>query len=186
MKNKFYGLAVLLLSVVLMKDDYRICITGTIKNGMVQLHCNADDLNPPFLIERSFDGERWGPIALINNAEGSEFNYTDSIPVNGLSFYRVTTDNPLSITSNYLTMVVEIEKYTVRPAIGNPRFSICSEMPADVRIQILSLSGALEKEFTTRLTKSPMELDLSSMQKGAYVLRIRDTERTYGFKLFVL
>src|SRR5689334_3200053 len=89
MKASFYGVAFLIAAILLVSDKPCIHLTGTSRNGMVQLNAKADELNPPFYIEKSFDGENWAVIGKIKEVEGREFSYIDSVPVMGLSFYRI-------------------------------------------------------------------------------------------------
>ena len=194
MKTIYWIIMVLGIFVVAAPDmraqspGTRINLCASKLNGKVELKCSAENINPPVSIERSFDGENWTAIGSSSDrGSANYFLFTDSTPVMGLSFYRVT-DNSSSEKSNTVSLVMDNNFYKVTPNVLNEKMSICSRETGakDVTIQIVGLDGQLQQEIKTRLTNIPFELDFSAIKKGTYIIRIQDEKKTYAYKLFVI
>src|SRR5690349_25000531 len=97
-----------------------ISITPHIKDGMVELRFNLSKSNPSLTIERSFDGENWNQIGTITNRGGDELQYTDSLPVMGLSFYRVVAATG---QSDIVSVTLYNTGYNVYPNLTNEKIT---------------------------------------------------------------
>ena len=137
--------------------------------------------NDFFTIERSQDGIQWQVVATVKGAGDSKqtlfYNFTDSIPLSGVSYYRLKqtdfdgTFAYSKIVSVYLgkSNVLSVQLYP-NPSTGI--FYVNMNSSADlVSISVSDLLGKLV--YTKTLDKTTKQLNMSHLPKGTYLATIK-------------
>jgi len=141
--------------------------------------------NSFFTLEKSFDGINWSPIGLIPGAGDSDiilfYDFIDESPVFGRQFYRLTqtdfdgTSETFKVVGVTMQTTNEKIEYKVYPNPSSGIVKILSQNTnmEEAEIMVLNSQGQIVrtvKGISGRL----VEMDLSSLPKGLYILRIKN------------
>ena len=129
-----------------------------------------------FIIERSGDGNNYETIgALRKEGNSDHYELMDSAPPNGTDLYRIryTAQDGHLIYSK--TMQVSLSGIMDFKFYPNPADKLLIIRTAHiVDIQVVDASGLVR--LTRRLSVGIQVINISSLEKGVYVLRVADKE----------
>ncbi|MCH6233060.1 T9SS type A sorting domain-containing protein [Cognataquiflexum rubidum] len=141
--------------------------------------------NAFFTLEKSLDGSTWSPIGIIPGAGDSDiilfYDFIDESPVFGRQFYRLTqTDyDGTSETFKVVGVTLQTNKETIEYKVyPNPSTGIVKVLSQntnmeEAEIMVLDNQGQIVrtvKGISGRL----VEMDLSSLPKGLYLIKIKN------------
>ena len=179
--NGTQSLPVNLLSFDAVKQIKKVLLQWTTDNEM-----NADK----YVVERSADGTSYsviGTVIAFNNSLKNNYSFTDMQPLTGLSFYRLrmldkdaTFRNSPVRKINFSNAGDDITVYPV-PVVDGKLFIASS---ANARSAMLfDAAGRIIKSFT--LQGNNNTLDVSTIAKGTYQLKIFTENSTYAQKIII-
>ena len=130
-----------------------------------------------FVIERATDGEHYETIGALRKAGiSNHYELTDAAPPNGTDLYRIKYSSQAGRTlyskqvQFSLSGEVDVKFY---PNPVDKLFIIRTEHAVD--IQVIDVVGAIR--VSRRLQPGIQVFNISTLEKGVYVLRIADKER---------
>ena len=131
-----------------------------------------------YTLERSKDGIHFEAITQVAALKGvsiADYDYTDSRPVNGWSYYRLrTTDNQLKQTISRVIRIwwsSEIAGVSVLPNPASEKIVINLSDPSSIsEIQIVNTHGQVVQKV--RSVQFTNEITISSLQAGMYYIRL--------------
>ena len=146
------------------RDSKKVLLQWAVQPGM-----SADY----FSIERNIDGKNFETIGVIKSIEHSiRYEFTDEIPTRGSSFYRIRFANRLG---NYYSDSIEVNL---------PGSSLISFYPNPVdnvlivrsafHADLLITDGLGKHRINRTIGIGPSIIDVSTLEKGVYLLRITD------------
>jgi len=131
--------------------------------------------NDYFQVEKSRDGVTFEAIGTVNGNGTShnmvDYSYTDKAPFNGVNYYRlkqVDYDGAYEY-SPIVTATVSNTKITVSPKQTYDRLIVTASDNAAAQVAIISMDGQL---VSSQSFDASAELDLSSLVKGMYLVRV--------------
>jgi hypothetical protein len=98
-----------------------------------------------------------------------------------------TTGSPNVYFTTECTIGIEQSnavKLSIYPNPTNNIFTIETEQPEQHTIDITSLNGQVL--YSTRMKESPLQIDLSSLQKGIYFITVRSRDQVWTEKIIKL
>lgn len=160
----------------------------------VELHWStASELNNDrFEIEKSFDGRTFHVIGqIVGNGTTnsmSDYQFTDTDPFNGINYYRLRqvdydgTDDYSELVSVFVDVQREYN-ITLSP---NPTFDVTTlsiewESDDDYAVGIFDMMGRNLGVVHSKFSK--LNLDLSTLPKGMYIIKIHTGDRVVARKL---
>ncbi len=160
----------------------------------VELHWStASELNNDrFEIEKSFDGHTFDVIGqIVGNGTSntlSDYQFTDTDPFNGINYYRLRqvdydgTDDYSELVSVFVDVQREYN-ITLSP---NPTFDVTTlsiewENDDDYAVGIFDMMGRNLGVVHSKFSK--LNLDLSTLPKGMYIIKIHTGDRVVARKL---
>lgn len=141
--------------------------------------------NAFFTLEKSLDGSTWSPIGIIPGAGDSDiilfYDFIDESPVFGRQYYRLTqtdydgTSETFKVVGVTLQSNKETIEYKVYPNPSSGIVKILSQNTnmEEAEIMVLDNQGQIVrtvKGISGRL----VEMDLSSLPKGLYLIKIKN------------
>lgn len=145
----------------------------------------AEINNKHFELNRSLDGEHWEELATIKGKTYSlgftEYSFIDEHPYPNLSYYRIRqmdldgTYKDFPMKSIYLD--VSEPELSIFP---NPAFTQVFVQGAAgelATVEIFNLLGKSESVNIRRISQYKIELDLSNLQSGVYLLKTNSSRR---------
>jgi len=141
--------------------------------------------NSFFTLEKSFDGINWSPIGLIPGAGDSDiilfYDFIDESPVFGRQFYRLTqtdfdgTSETFKVVGVTMQTTNEKIEYKVYPNPSSGIVKILSQNTNMEEAEIIVLNSQGQIVRTVKgISGRLVEMDLSSLPKGLYILRIKN------------
>jgi len=129
-----------------------------------------------FIIERATDGNHFETIGAIRR-EGYSDHYesTDGAPPNGTDLYRIKYTGPDGHAVYSKAMPVSLSgavDFKFYPNPADKLLIIRTEHPVD--IQVIDAIGSIR--LAKRLQPGIQVINISSLEKGVYVLRVADKE----------
>ena len=134
-----------------------------------------------FLVERSDDAYNWATVSKVKAAENStsilHYEIFDESPLNGISYYRLkTVDLDLSLGYSQIQLIERSKKEPFVIFYPNPSNSILnivsSYNSADVKFELLNITGGLIKADIIEVNENKIVLDVSTLARGIYFLNI--------------
>jgi hypothetical protein len=129
-----------------------------------------------FIVERSADESHFETIGVVSAAAGTDrYELTDGTAPNGSDFYRIKyearTGAPVYSKTMQLSLsgVVDFKFY---PNPVDKLFIVRTEHTID--LQIIDAAGAVR--LSKRLQAGIQVINVSSLEKGVYILRVTDKE----------
>lgn len=147
------------------KDSKKVWLQWAVQPGL------ASDY---FTIERNIDGKNFETIAVIRSLQSSNrYEFTDELPTRGVSVYRIKLTNKGGDSFYSDSSSVNIPGSTLVNFYPNPMDNVLiirSAFAADILI-----TDAMGKNRVTRsIGVGPSVIDVSTLEKGVYLLRISD------------
>ena len=144
------------------------------KKVLLQWSVQAGTSPDYFNIEKNIDGKNFETIAVIkSNSQSNSYEFTDETPTRGNSAYRIkfTTIAGESFYSD--TSTVNIPGSSLVNFYPNPMDNVLIVRSAFAAE--LLITDALGKSRITRtIGVGPSVIDVSTLEKGVYLLRISD------------
>jgi Secretion system C-terminal sorting domain len=153
--------------------------TATVKESnkvWLQWDIDSAEEGDYFIVERSPDGSHYETIGAIRQT-GSTTHYelTDGAPPNGSDFYRIKYSAPTATPAYSKTMQLSLSGEVDFKFYPNPvdkLFIVRTEHSID--LQVMDASGAVR--LNKRLQPGIQVVNVSSLERGVYVLRVTDKE----------
>lgn len=160
---------------------------GNVQNGYAQVTWIADNRDKDgdyFVIERSAAGQnKFDAIDRVElNAGSNRYAYTDKILLKGIYQYRLKAVNQDgSFTySKIVSLGGSTNSFSVypNPAIHTLRYTLHIPAAATINVQIYNLSGSivLNRRMPLQAGDNTVSLDISSLPKGSFYLKVSDAE----------
>ncbi|MCH6199239.1 T9SS type A sorting domain-containing protein [Aquiflexum sp. LQ15W] len=140
--------------------------------------------NAFFTLEKSLDGINWSTIGLIPGAGDSEvilfYDFIDESPVYGRQFYRLTQTDFDGTSETFRVVGVTIQSknekitFKVYPNPSNGLVKILSQNTnmEEAEIMVLDYQGQIVRNIKG-ITGRLVEMDLTDLPKGLYLLKIK-------------
>jgi hypothetical protein len=151
--------------------------SGSVVNNHTVLNwstVNENNVNG-FTIEKSFDGQNYSPLSLVNAKNGTTntYNYTDAVAISKLTYYRLKmTDKDGSF--KYSNVVAVNGKSSVHLEVfPNPASStmLISHPQADAKavVKIVAADGRTVASYNVQQGATQSSIDVSKLPAGNYV-----------------
>jgi hypothetical protein len=202
MKKPIYVFSMTLLFILLMKSGFVSCaqttentersvgilsqtlvdFTGKSQNNTILISWKtlSKTDNVLFIIQRSKDGSEWEDLGKLNGSmtEPNSFSFTDTHPLEAVSYYRLKMDrDSKSEFSSLITVkyVIETNKTMLYPNPTKNVIWIKSEEEASTRdiidLEVYDILG--ERVYASKMEPGNLQkLDMSSLQNGYYSVKI--------------
>ncbi len=161
------------------------------KNNLLQWHTSQEINVDRFEIQRSINGKDYSSIGKINGGL-SNYTFTDNTPLSGTNYYRLKMIDKdghseysiVRIVNNGGSFYVTIYP---NPAKGRLNMQIESSKTEKANILITDISGkTLITNFVTLAAGvNNTFIDVRSLSKGAYILKIVTLETTETRRIIV-
>ncbi len=142
----------------------------------LQWDIDSADEGDYFVIERSPDGSHYETIGAIRTTKTTvHYELTDGAPPNGSDFYRIkyTGSAALPVYSKTIQLSLSGDvDFKFYPNPVDKLFIVRTEHTID--LQIVDVSGAVR--LSKRLQSGIQVINVSTLEKGVYVLRVTDKE----------
>ena len=153
-----------------------------------------EHINSYYQIERSSDGNLFSKIGIVtatnNSSTISSYNFTDTKPMQGLSYYRIKQVDKDGVFKYSKAIAI---RFTGNPPVvsvyPNPagktvniEFPIVP--PAGTKIELFSINGQLVKSLFTN-GNSINTIDISDVATGVYQIKITDKATLFSEKIIV-
>jgi hypothetical protein len=129
-----------------------------------------------FIIERSADGSRYETVGALRKEEHSNhYELLDIAPPNGADLYRIrytSADGRLVYSKTAQVSLSSTVDFKFYPNPVDKLLIIRTAHPVD--IQIIDAGGSIR--VVRRLTPGIQVINISSLERGTYVLRVADKE----------
>ena len=129
-----------------------------------------------FIVERSSDGEHYETIGAVRETGAiGHYELVDGAPPNGSDFYRIKCSPPTGPPTYSKSMQLNVSGKVDFKFYPNPvdkLFIVQTEHIID--LLVLDASGAIR--FSKRLQPGIQVVNVSTLEKGVYVLRVTDKE----------
>lgn len=149
-----------------------ISFSGENKNGSTFLHwqTNSEINVSHFEIERSSDGNIFEKIGIVSSNNGSNYSFNDIHVEESVSFYRlkiVDMDGKYSYSNTIKIKSKNLNTLSVFPNPSKGQLTINGVQDNGI-IKLFSIDGKLVKALTTTTN---MKIDISNIEKGAYLIQ---------------
>lgn len=143
-----------------------------------------------YTIDKSKDGIYFTEMATVssrNELEVTTYSITDENPFEGISYYRLGTQETNG-TLNY-QKIVSLDRESKGWNTQHYQFQqnlvvdFNNSMPADCNISLFDLSGKLLAQET--VSQPQTKINLSSLSAGIYFIRITSPYKTENFKVII-
>ena len=167
-------------SSTLTDESYRLInFSCEIKNrNTVGLYWKADKIGEGdfFIVERSYDGIHFETVGILKITDTStQYGLLDNSPLNGTDFYRIKYSGKQGNIGYSKMLQVNLSADVDFKFYPNPADKLLIIRTGhNISIQILDVAGLvrINKEFQPGL----QVINVSSLEKGSYVLKIADKE----------
>lgn len=130
-----------------------------------------------YIIERSADGKNFDEIGQLKASEQSQYTYTDAHPNAGTNYYRLKVQDYDQSSSLSKVASVSLGKTNGINFFPNPAdefITINFDEPRLGTIIICDMKGNQLKTF--KKTEQIMNLDISELNSGTYILRYMNNQ----------
>ena len=135
---------------------------------------DADSTADYFAIERNSNGKNFETIGVIKSTiELSKFEYMDELPVRGTSIYRIRFTNKDGVNRYSPAQNISLPGTAIFSFYPNPVDNVLilrSDSPVDLQVT----DGLGKQRISRSLTIGPSIIDVTSLEKGAYLIRVTD------------
>ncbi len=134
---------------------------------------NTGSMNS-YVVQRSYDGIHFSPVARITPGNQSYITYSDAAPLNGTNYYRLQTTNSSNAVTNSNVIAISNDndiKVSPNPATGMLHIEGLSSSQK-TKITIVDLSGNIAMSQQLSANSSSYNLNIASLHAGNYMLKI--------------
>lgn len=167
------------------------------RNGSVnELHWTINqELNlSHYIVERSTDGVNFTSIGQVTargfTSSAVNYQFVDHSPVKGINYYRlriVDINNPVKYSEVRTVKIAGITDITIapNPVTGIAHVQVDAEKADAGSIEVLDLNGKkLSEQFiTVKQGLNAFDLNMSSLAKGIYMIRVNFSETSIVKKI---
>lgn len=154
-----------------------------------------------FVIQRSANGSDWEDLAEVNangpSANRLSYSYIDTAPLPDVTFYRlrlVYNDNSFGFSPRVRVInprslrVLRVYPNPVAPTEHRVNLLYLVQANTDISIQLYNSSGKKVRDLTVPLTdtNTPIELSMSNLAAGIYILKWQEKSNSGEFKILRL
>ena len=151
------------------------------KKVTIQWEVRADSANY-FSIQRSMEGKTFETIGILKASSGAfKYEFSDEYPTRGQAYYRIrfTSKNGNEQYSELITVILAgSTSFRFYPNPADKLLIVRSDFP----IELVIVDGFGKQRITKSLAAGPQVIDVSFLEKGAYILRM--TDKTSGRQQF--
>ena len=140
-----------------------------------------DDSANYFTIERSVEGKTYESIGVLKAVSSYKYEFTDEYPSRGQVYYRIRYTGRYGIELYSMPMSVVLPGATFFRFYPNPADKLLI-LRADYPVEVHIIDGFGKQRISKSLNAGPQIIDVSFLEKGAYILRI--TDKTTGRQQF--
>lgn len=166
-------------------------LSATQSNNNVYLKwTTANEINNKgFSVEHSVDGISYTVIGFVaskvNNGNGSDYDFTDSLPAKGTNFYRLVQTDLDGRTETSNVVNIQIASGRAIALYPNPAhgFVTVSGIEQGSSISVISLDGRIVKSLVA--TSDIQRVDLSQLSAGIYILKVMTKGHIQSIKFLV-
>ena len=146
---------------------------------------SSESNNNFFRLEKSKDAIRFQTVDSViatNNPTGSNYISQDLSPASGISFYRLSQVDKDGRTKIFPVISVNAGKQTINDFLFYPNpvkdklHVQLQKSHASLELSIEAMSGAVVLKRTLKTSQNNLDIDVSKLKAGAYIIRIYDTE----------
>ncbi|MEO5893395.1 MAG: lamin tail domain-containing protein [Ferruginibacter sp.] len=132
-----------------------------------------------FTVQRSIDNRKWKTVGTVKAAGNSDvkknYKLTDSIPENGINYYRLKqTDMDGKIQYSVVRTILFKKKVLAgispNPAKGFVNIKLAESNNTPVTIVIININGKVIKQLST--LSSSLKVDISQLARGTYFIKV--------------
>jgi hypothetical protein len=158
---------------------HRFELHGTNDNGKHKLNwiIDADETVVQQILEVSFDGKNFQPLALLNSAARVYWNMPYN---NDLAYYRLNVkfDN----NQQYFSNIVALHSTNDKPSLKNSfiRNSVQVSSPSTFGFTVVDLSG--RTVFKGNLVQGINNINTSGLGNGVYIIKYSNGQEQYAEK----
>ena len=166
-----------------------ITATNVDTRNRVDWNTLNEENSDAFVLERSSDGKQFAGIENIN-AHGMPSNYTywDEKPFDGMNYYRlkITEVNGSVAYSKTVSAFVNAKDAFALTVYPNPatdklQVKIFGEIKGNAQISVVDIMGRII--FNQLVRSHEIDLDISILSPGIYLLRYQDAKRQEAIKI---
>ncbi len=174
------------LALPIRLQDFSVHQTGENKVS-IQWTTNDDEENTSFILERSYNGKEFNPIAKVdgrNMPGNNSYKIEDRLPSNGKFYYR------LKLTSGGISLYSSIQAITINNATplltvrGNPArenllLEIYSPSSATGTVIIIGINGMIlhQQSISLNTGSNSIRVNLDKIRNGQYIVRVAYKDR---------
>lgn len=131
-----------------------------------------------YAVERSNDGRNFSQIGYVNATGAAQYSFTDNTSKSSINFYRLKIDGNQIKYSSVVKILSDAfgGKLNVypSPALNNLNAEFVSDDNLLANIKMADMTGKtlLQKTITVQKGYNNLNLDVSSLNKGIYILKI--------------
>jgi hypothetical protein len=159
--------------------------------------------NDKFEILRSLDGEKWHVVGTVKgsgeNAGKNNYQFFDLNTLSGIHYYKIRQydysglfkDSPIKSINiempNYSSKVVEIYPNPIKKGTASLHLLYYSSIDSDIKCVVTNAMGqtVLSQVLPSRSGLNKVELDVTNIQSGCYVLTIQGAKNSSS-KMFLV
>lgn len=151
--------------------------------------------NDHFVVERSIDGELFEPLGKVEGAgtvnELRNYSFSDSKPINGISYYRLKQVDYDGTTA--FSSIVQVDQYFGLDGVNvlmypNPADDYVNiKIDATVENLTLKIVDQLGRDVTGEIRKNGnlRQIDTRHLQTGIYIVKVNLVTEVKEYRLFV-
>lgn len=173
-------------------------VTQKSSTAVLQWTTASEQNNKGFAVERSTDAANWKQVAFVAGRNGSSINNysaTDFTPAAGVNYYRLrqvdfdgrTTYYSPTRSLNFAVANTDVLDVFPNPARAKVSVALGAIQAASAHYYVVSADGKVVKSgsFDKALSNTVQSLDVSSLMKGLYIIKLSDGAKQQSAKLVI-
>ncbi|GAB3202919.1 hypothetical protein ABID22_001139 [Pontibacter aydingkolensis] len=176
-----------------------VTLDGSFQGGQVVLNwLTQQEQNVNFYtVQRSANGIDWEDVADVDAKGAGTYKYTDISPLPDISYYRlkvVYKDNNTALSARVRVIdpgslrKLQVYPNPVPPDVYSVNLLYLVQASTNLSVQLYSATGKLVREIDFPLSdvNAPIELSLSNLAPGVYILKWQERTDSGEFKIVKL
>jgi hypothetical protein len=166
--------------------------------GLLNWNTASEQNSGEFIIQRSTDGRSWTNIGSVKAAGNSntdrQYTYADDAPANGVNYYRL---QEVDLNGSYqyspikeITITIENTANTIKiypnPATTGIVEVAFPSVATQQKIQLINAIGQAVMQQSVEANIGIVNLDVSQLSPGMYVVRITNNQQVSYTNLLIL
>lgn len=138
-----------------------------------------------YSVERSTDGRIWSTIATVNSLGNTSidrvYSFTDNVAITGRQHYRLrVVENGGAVKLSNVVMISDVKTASLaivslypNPAVDKATLQLQSPVVDNIRLSLIDAFGRTvwQQHFAVQAGVNPIDISLSKLAKGSYILR---------------